>query len=338
MSETSPSFRLTASISESELRLKFFPIFLFAFFALANAGPTKDELRHNACAAAKACLGTILPRCSAEEFSPVEGVKYDKDFCEPFEDLRGRGIDLQSPVTFEIFGHFGNRYRVIYETSGELPVSGDMMSYLFDHFPFTTILVNLFQGTNYTIHYNSANQRLFSGNNGGHLFGDFYWVLQDSAGIEKGFHNVFYGSGRCKILKWNLHGIAVAVLDMHPQNEQTHYRFKAIVFPANAVLNSIMKMGFFRDVVNSKIGEIIRNISESSESYVAGNHAPVDTSSILKSPRFAPELAEFREVAAGKLKWTVGDAVEKKKQAAQRQKPVFVTETPMIFKQMNPGK
>lgn len=317
--------------------MKFFLFLLFAIFSLSSAGPTKDELRRNACAAAKACLGTTLPRCSEQELTPVEGVRFDPDFCGPFKDLRDRGIDLQSPVTFEIFGHLGSRYRVIYETSGKLPVSGDMISYLFDHFPFTTVLVNLFQGTEYTIHYNSANQRLFSGNNGGHLFGDFYWVLQDSAGTGKGFHNVFYGSGRCKILKWNLHGIAVAILDMHPENGQTHYRFKAIVFPANAVLNSIMKMGFFRDVVNSKIAEIIKNISESSESYVAGNHAPVDTSSILKSPRFAPELAEFREVAAGKIKWTVGDAVEKRK-SAQRQKPVFVTETPMIFKQMNPGK
>lgn len=317
--------------------MKFFLFLLFAIFSLSSAGPTKDELRRNACAAAKACLGTTLPRCSEQELTPVEGVRFDPDFCGPFKDLRDRGIDLQSPVTFEIFGHLGSRYRVIYETSGKLPVSGDMISYLFDHFPFTTVLVNLFQGTEYTIHYNSANQRLFSGNNGGHLFGDFYWVLQDSAGTGKGFHNVFYGSGRCKILKWNLHGIAVAILDMHPENGQTHYRFKAIVFPANAVLNSIMKMGFFRDVVNSKIAEIIKNISESSESYVAGNHAPVDTSSILKSPRFAPELAKFREVAAGKIKWTVGDAVEKRK-SAQRQKPVFVTETPMVFKQMSLGK
>lgn len=317
--------------------MKFFLFLLFAIFSLSSAGPTKDELRRNACAAAKACLGTTLPRCSEQELTPVEGVRFDLDFCGPFKDLRDRGIDLQSPVTFEIFGHLGSRYRVIYETSGKLPVSGGMISYLFDHFPFTTVLVNLFQGTEYTIHYNSANQRLFSGNNGGHLFGDFYWVLQDSAGTGKGFHNVFYGSGRCKILKWNLHGIAVAILDMHPENGQTHYRFKAIVFPANAVLNSIMKMGFFRDVVNSKIAEIIKNISESSESYVAGNHAPVDTSSILKSPRFAPELAEFREVAAGKIKWTVGDAVEKRK-SAQRQKPVFVTETPMVFKQMSLGK
>lgn len=317
--------------------MKFFLFLLFAIFSLSSAGPTKDELRRNACAAAKACLGTTLPRCSEQELTPVEGVRFDPDFCGPFKDLRDRGIDLQSPVTFEIFGHLGSRYRVIYETSGKLPVSGDMISYLFDHFPFTTVLVNLFQGTEYTIHYNSANQRLFSGNNGGHLFGDFYWVLQDSAETGKGFHNVFYGSGRCKILKWNLHGIAVAILDMHPENGQTHYRFKAIVFPANAVLNSIMKMGFFRDVVNSKIAEIIKNISESSESYVAGNHAPVDTSSILKSPRFAPELAEFREVAAGKIKWTVGDAVEKRK-SAQRQKPVFVTETPMVFKQMSLGK
>ncbi len=316
--------------------MKIFAIFLFALFAVSGASQTRDELRHNACAAAKSCLDVLLPRCSERDLSPVENIEYDGKFCEPFADLKNRGIDLQSPVTHEIFGHLGSRYRVIYETSGKLPVSGDMMGYLFDHFPFTTVLVNVFQGTEYAIHYNSADQRLFSGNNGKNLFGDFYWVLQDSAKTGKGFHNVFYGSGRCKILRWNLHGIAVAILDMKPENGTTHYRFKAIVFPANAVLNSIMKMGFFRDVVNSKISEIIKNISESSESYVKGNHAPVDTSSILKSGQYASELAEFRKVAAGELEWTVGDAVENRKKAAQRQKPVFVTETPMIFKQTNP--
>lgn len=308
-------------------------IFLLAIWTVSFAAESREEFRHGSCAASNACLGVILPGCSEEELSPVENIDYDAEFCAPFTDLRNRGIDLRSPVTFEIFGHLGKRYRVSYEASGSLPVTGDMMSYLFDHFPFTTVLVNLFQGTQYTIHYNSTNQRLFSGNNGGHLFGDFYWVLQDSAGIGKGFHNVFYGSGRCKILKWNLHGIAVAVLDMVPDGEKTHYRFRAIVFPANAFLNSIMKMGFFRDVVNSKISEIIRNISESSESYVAGNHAPVDTATVLRSGRYAKELSEFRKVAAGELKWTVGDAVEKRRQDLQKRKPVFVTETPMIFKQ-----
>ncbi len=303
-----------------------------------NAASDRMELRKNACSAAKECLDVVLPGCSVEELSPNEEIDYDGEFCAPFVDLVHRGVDLKSPVTAEIFGHLGGRFRVVYTNEGELPVTGDMMSYLFDHLPFTTVLVNVFQKTEYNIHYNSFDRRLFSGDNGGNLYGDFYWVLQDSAGVGKGFHNVFYGSGRCKILRWNLHGIAVAVLDMYPKGDKVRYRFSAIVFPANAVLNSIMKMGFFRDVVNSKIGEIIKNISESSESYVAGNHLPVDTSSVLKSDRYAGELSEFRRVAAGELNWTVGDAVKKELQKNQKQKPVFVTETPMIFKQKNPGE
>jgi len=309
-------------------------LFALLFCTVAFADPSKDELRHNACAAAKKCLDVILPGCSAEELEPIENIDYDSKFCAVFSDLKNRGIDMRSPVTKEMFGHLGSRYRVIYENSGTLPVSGPMMSYLFDHFPFTTALVNVFQGTNYTIHYNSPDERLFSGDNGGNLFGDFYWALQDSAGVEKGFHSVFYGSGRCKILRWNLHGIAIAILDMHPEGEKTRYKFSAIVFPANAVLNSIMKMGVFRDVVNSKIGEIIRNISESSESYVAGNHLPVDTSKVLHQ-KYASELEEFKQVAAGKLEWTVGDAVEKKRKNAIEKRPIFVTETPLIFKQQN---
>ena len=312
--------------------------FLFAllFCTVAFAAPTKDELRHNACAATKKCLDVILPGCSEQELSPVEDVKYDGEFCSIFHDLKNRGIDMRSPVTKEMFGHLGSRYRVTYENTGTLPVSGSMMSYLFDHFPFTTVLVNVFQETHYTIHYNSPDHRLFSGNNGGNLFGDFYWALQDSAGVGKGFHDVFYGSGRCKILRWNLHGIAIAILDMYPEGNKTHYKFRAIVFPANAVLTSIMKMGVFRDVVNSKIGEIIHNISESSESYVSGNHTPVDTSTIIRK-KYAKELEEFKEVAAGKRNWTLGDAVEQERAEARKHKPVFVTETPMIFKQTKPA-
>ncbi|PWK95569.1 hypothetical protein [Hallerella porci] len=306
-------------------------------FSLSLFAADKEDLSHNACAAAKKCLNFILPRCSEAEFEPVPDVEYNAEFCSAFLDLQKRGIDLKSPVTKEIFGHLGGRYRVTYETDGELPVNGPMMSYLFDHFPFTTALVNAIQETNYTIHYNSPDQRIFSGDNGGNLFGDFYWTLQDSAGTGLGFHNVFYGSGRCKILRWNLHGIAIAILDMYPSGNKTRYRFKAIVFPANAVLNSIMKMGFFRDVVKSKISEIIKNISESSESYVNGNHEPVKKSETIKK-YYTKNLEEFQQVDAGKIPWTVGDAVKKKREESQRQKPQFVTETQMIFKQNFPAK
>ena len=124
---------------------------------------------------------------------------------------------------------------------------------------------------------------------------------------------------------------------MYPSGNKTRYRFKAIVFPANAVLNSIMKMGFFRDVVKSKISEIIKNISESSESYVNGNHEPVKKSETIKK-YYTKNLEEFQQVAAGKIPWTVGDAVKKKREESQRQKPQFVTETQMIFKQNFPAK
>lgn len=301
------------------------------FFCSASFAKDLTDKNHQACAAVKICLGTVLPGCSEKDFEPVEKVEYTPEFCSVFVDLQSRGIDMKSPVSKEMFGHLGGRYRVTYENSGKLPVSGDMMSYLFDHFPFTTVLVNLFQKTEYSIHYNSRDHRLFSGTNGGHLYGDFFWVLQDSAQVGKGFHNVFYGSGRCKILRWNLHGIAIAILDMQPHGDHTFYKFKAIVFPANAVLNSIMKMGFFRDVVDSKIGEIIDNISASSESYVAGNHIPVDTASILKKAPYAKELAEFRKVAAGELKWTVGNALEQEREQ-KTQTVRFVTEIPMMFK------
>lgn len=312
--------------------------FLLCLLSLSFASQTREELVHNACAAANACLSTILPGCLEEDLAPISGIEYDAEFCAPFLDLRNRGLDLNSPVTAEMFGHLGERYRVNYTNEGYLPVTGDMMSYLFDHLPFTTVLVNAFQGTAYKIHYNSQNQRLFSGDNGGHLYGDFYWVLQDSAGMYKGFRDVFYGSGRCQILRWNLRGIAIAFLDMYPMGNKVRYKFVAVVFPANAILNSLMQMGFFRSVVDDKMSEIINNISESSKRYAAGEHTPVDTCSLLKKPPYSKQIAEFEQVAEGKLHWTVGDALQKKLDESRKKRPIFVTETPMIFKKINTSK
>lgn len=314
-------------------------IVLLFFFAAASASVTPQDEKNAMCSSEKICLGVDIPECSEEEKKPLEDVTYDGDFCGPFYELRMRGLNPHTEIAKEMFKHLGQRYRVIYEQGGILPVNGDMMSYLFDHLPFTTKLVNAYQGTAYDIHYKSADHRSFAGTNGENLYGDFYWVLQDSAGMYKGFRNVFFGDGKCKILKWYLHGIAIAFVDMAPFDaKHTQYKFKAFVFPANSMLNTIMQLSVFRNVVINKIQGIIINISVAADGYDEGNHKPVENSADLKKQPYREQLDEFTKVSEGKIPWTVGDDVDKRNEKKRVKRPTLTTERPLIFKQQEKEK
>lgn len=277
---------------------------LFLFFSSAFCAQPKQL----ACAAVKACLQIELSRCSHEDLEPVEKIKYDQKFCAPFLNLTRRGLDPSSPIAFEVFSHLGKPFRVIYENKGTLPVKPDMMHFLFDHLPFTAQLVNAYQKTEYFIAYDSPDHLKFHGSSGGSLFGKFNWILQDSAKHHPGFHNVFFGFGGAKVLKWELRGTAIAILDMEPiqGSNQIKYRFRTFVFPANTVLHSIMQMQAFKGVVNDKINEIIKNIERASTQFAKGNRKPIEKYPSLKREPYQSKLLLFDSIVNG-TPWNFGD-------------------------------
>ena len=173
--------------------------------------------------------------------------------------------------------------------------------------PFTAQLINAYLGTNYQLEYTSKNRRFFSGSNGRSLSGEFYWALQDSAGQKLGMRNVFFGYGHAQVLKWALHGTAVAYLDFYPVSEtEIRYKLTAIVFPGNSVLNSIMQMRVFKSVVSDKIDHIVSDIKKSSGEYFKGNKEPMLKSAALKSMENVQYILDFENVVNG-APWKLGD-------------------------------
>jgi len=252
------------------------------------------------CSGVKICLATDLPTCSAKEKKPNPDINYNADFCRPFWELKNRGFSTKHTQAYEVYNYLGREYRIIYQLKGQLPVNEDMMLYLFEHMPFTAHLVNAYRGTNYTIKYKTTDRRNFEGNNGGNLSGRFNWILQDSSGHHKGLRNVFWGFGRTKIMMWKMHGVAVVFLDLYPVDKKnTRYDLKAVVFPANSVLNGIMKMDMFRNVVQDKILEIVTNIDKASNAYAKGDHAPIAKYKHFSDPALVQQLKEFDAIVKG---------------------------------------
>lgn len=287
-------------------RLKF--IFLSVFFCCSFALSAEEG---KACPAISKCLNQTPKYCNAENSKPYKKIKYNQEFCAPIKEVFKRGLSPDTPLGKIVYTELGSEYRVIYESNGEFSASPQMISFLFDHMAFTAELINAYQESNYKVHYNSPDRKAFTGTNGRSLSGDFFWALQDSANTKKGFRNVFLGYGRAKVLRWSLHGTAIAVLDMDKKpNNKISYKLRAIVFPGNSILNSIMQMKVFKNVVSEKIDQIVKDVVTSANSFAKGNETPIQKRFAGKDSATNKTLQTFREVVKGRP-WTLGDAIKK---------------------------
>lgn len=293
---------------------KIFAATIFAF-AFNTAWAKLDE--QALCSSAKICLGLELPICSAEEYKPTPSINYNADFCQPYLELRNRGIPVKSATALQMYSYLGKEFRVIYAVKGELPVNTNMMAYLMDHMPFTAHLINAYQGTRYTLGYTTSDRKNFHGDNGGNLKGKFSWVHADSAGKYSGQRNVFFGYGTAKVLMWKLHGVAVVFLDYKPKSTKSiEYELRSIVFPANGFLNSIMQMDMFGDVVRDRMREIISHIEKSAGHYAKGDRSPIAKSKSFKEIWLKMQLEEFEKVVKGSG-YTYGQAPNLKRPEKQ---------------------
>ena len=279
----------------------------------------EDDLRA-LCSGLKICMDIDYEGCFEEDKKPWPHHKYDKEFCGVFKEVEKRGFLPDPNVTMaaEVYARLGRRYRAIYVNEGTLPLNEDVIKYLFDNMPFTAQLINAYLDENYTLEYTHPNRRFFNGSNGRSLSGEFYWALQDSAGKRLGMRNLFFGYGHAHVLKWQLHGTAIAYLDMDPlPGNKLKYKLTAVVFPANSMLNSIMQMKVFRSVVNSKIDQIVDDVKKASKMYFSGNKEPMLKSASLKSAENVQYVLDFEEVVNG-AHWELGDF--ERLQKARREK------------------
>ncbi|MBR5412804.1 MAG: hypothetical protein IK114_07150 [Fibrobacter sp.] len=292
----------------------------------------EDDLR-SLCSGLKKCMDIDFPGCSVGDKKPWPKLKYDEEQCKPYKELSNRGYkpDPKSPMVPEIYARLGRQYRVEYVYSGTLPLNENVIKFLFDNMPFTAQLINAYLDENYELEYTHPNRRFFNGSNGRSLSGEFYWALQDSAGQKLGMRDVFFGYGHAKILRWSLHGTAIAYLDMDPTpDRRVKYKLTAIVFPGNSVLNNIMQMKVFRSVVNTKIEQIVNDIKKAAGSYFDGNKEPMLKSAQLKSAENVQYVLDFEEVVNG-AHWELGD-FERLQKARKQKREQDMQAVPIMVK------
>jgi hypothetical protein len=268
-------------------------IFLLLLSNYSFAGNVKAE---EYCPALRECLNLTSPACQLKQYPKLEDIEYDTDFCEPIKELQRRGASHTERQGKEMYTLMSKEYRILYPVKGKLPISANTMKFLLGNLPFTTHIINAYQKTKYWAAYTNSSKTTFNGNNGGSLKGKFAWADRSTDQQT----NLVYGTGYAKVLMWNLKGDAIVTLDYQPLGKDSiTYDIVCYAFPSGSILNGIMEMSMFRNVVLDKINEIIQDIQSSAHRFAAGEREPIKNYAKLKTSQYRFYLKEFEETLKG---------------------------------------
>lgn len=201
---------------------------------------------------------------SAADLGPPAPYAPDSDRCSDAREFVARGVGPEHPYWgFRLYRFLGHEYRVVYVIEDTLPVSRARLEYLIDDIPLAAKLVSHYRNEPYTAEYLDQDRTHFKGTNGKRLRGE---AKRIAGSFAEG--RLFYlGTGIAEWGFWTLHGPAMMDFEYREVpggKPRVAYRVRILVAPGNGVVNSIMNLGLFRNLVRGKISGVLSDISATS--------------------------------------------------------------------------
>lgn len=188
--------------------------------------------------------------------------------CVEARELESRGLRADHPeYGFRLYRFLGFEYRVVYAIPDTLPISRARLEYLLGDIPLAARLVAHYRNTPYEAQYTNPQRTHFKGSKGPRLRGEARLI---SGSFSEG-RLIYIGSGVAEVAFWTL--VGPAMMDFRyrevpaagKSGEKVAYDLKVVVFPGNGVINSIMNMGLFRNVVTGKVQDVLKDITETAK-------------------------------------------------------------------------
>jgi hypothetical protein len=186
---------------------------------------------------------------------------FDSARCLEARLLQSRGVGPSHPVVgFRLYRFLGMEYRVIYNITDTLEVSRERLEYLLDDLPLAARLVSHYRKEPYTAKYRDPGRTHFEGTKGKRLRGEAR-LISGSLTEKRLF---YFGTGVAEVAFWTLKGPALMdfVYWPVPEKKKLAYHMKLLVFPGNGIINKIMNLGLFKNIVYGKIREVLVDITQ----------------------------------------------------------------------------
>lgn len=257
---------------------------LAAALLFSAAATGAAERPKPACALLRACgLQVAGSSCTVEQSRPIGGVTYDPQRCAESRELLAHGVSPDAGVGPHLFAFLGGRYRVVYDITGEAPISEARFDYLAQDLPLAAKLASRYSKTQYTMRYLDATARRFHAARADKLVGNAELLFLDSSGKRR----VYFGSGTSKFGPWRLHGSAYVDIRIRQGSRGPRgvtYDVRIQSAPVNAMVNAIMRLGLFKSHVIGQIEETMKDLVGA-----AGGLSTQGVDVVLKDPAFTPE-------------------------------------------------
>ncbi|MBX7186675.1 MAG: hypothetical protein K1Y01_16155 [Vicinamibacteria bacterium] len=265
---------------------------LVLLFATATAAAV--DAPKPVCALVKACVLAIdLPSCSPEQSRPIPGVVYDAQRCSEPRDLLAHGVTPEAGMGPFVYPFLGGRYRVVYDITGEAPISEAKFDTLALDLPLAAKLATRFSKTKYSIQYVDASAKRFHAARAEKLTGDAELLFLDTLDRRR----TYYGWGSSKFGPWKLRGSAYVDIRVRPGVKDPKgiaYDVRIRTAPVNAMVNAIMSLGLFRGYVVGQIEDTMKDLVGAAAALSSQR-----VEGVLKDPSFSPEEREkVRALAA----------------------------------------
>ena len=185
-----------------------------------------------------------------------------------------------------VYPFLGGRYRVVYDITGEAPISEAKFDRLAEDLPLAAKLATRFSKTKYRIEYVDAAAKRFHASRAEQLTGDAELLFLDAEPRRR----TYYGWGSSKFGPWKLRGSAYVDIRIRPGTRDPKgiaYDVRIRTAPVNAMVNAIMRLGMFKGYV---IGQIEGTMKD-----LVGAAAVLSTQgadAVLNDPAFTPEERE----------------------------------------------
>ena len=224
-----------------------------------------------------------VPSCTAEQSRPIEGVVYDAQRCAEPRDLLAHGVRPDAGMGPLVYAFLGGRYRVVYDITGEAPISQAKFDALAEDLPLAARLASRFSKTAYSIRYLDASAKRFHASRADKLTGEAELLFLDSSERRR----TYYGWGNSKFGPWKLRGSAYVDVRIRPgvrDRKGIAYDVRIRTAPVNAMVNAIMRLGLFKGYVVGQIEDTMKDLVGAAAALSAQG-----VEGVLKDPAFSPE-------------------------------------------------
>ncbi len=188
--------------------------------------------------------------------------------CVEARELETRGLRADNPeYGFRLFRLLGFEYRVVYHIPDTVEISRARLEYLLNDIPLSAKLISHYRQTPYKAEYVNAAHTQFKGEKGTRLRGEARLI----SGSYAERRLIYLGTGVAEIAFWTL--VGPGMMDFNYRElpatgkipERIVYDLKVVVFPGNGMINSIMNLGLFRNVVSDKVRGVLTDITETAK-------------------------------------------------------------------------